>query len=266
MNEFEKHVIRKGERIICWFSCGAASACATKLTLDVFGKDQPVIPVYCDTSKNEHPDNARFIKDCENWFGVPITRITNEKYKSGTVEEVFQKKKFMSGFNGATCTGELKKVPRFEFAKPEDIHVFGFTHDEKSRISSFELRNPEMNLLWILRDHGKTKNQCYHTLLSAGIELPAMYAMGYKNNNCLGCVKATSPSYWQKVKRDFPEVFEIRSKQSREIGCRLVRVDGKRIFLDELPHDRVFPFKNENISCGPDCGASPSQEAIEETL
>ncbi len=61
-----------------------------------------------------------------------------------------------------------------------------------------------------------------------------MYRLGFSNNNCIGCVKATSPVYWNRVRRLFPEVFAARSRLSREIGCRLVRVKGVRMFLDEL--------------------------------
>jgi hypothetical protein len=245
---------KKGDRIICWFSCGAASALATKLTLDEFGADWPVVPVYCNTLTNEHPDNARFMSDCEKWFRVPILRLSNPEYPTGEVEAVFERRKFMAGPTGAVCTGQLKKAPRFGFALPDDIHVFGFTADEEKRIESFETRNSELNLLWVLRDYCLSKQDCYQALMLAKIELPEMYKLGYHNNNCLGCVKATSPSYWAKVRRDFPAVFDRRAVQSRAIGCRLVRVDGKRIFLDELPTDREFPFELENISCGPDCG------------
>jgi hypothetical protein len=80
-----------------------------------------------------------------------------------------------------------------------------------------------------------------------------MYSLGYRNNNCIGCVKATSPAYWAKIKRDFPEVFAKRAAQSREIGCRLTRVKGKRIFLDELPEGDFGRYKTEDISCGPEC-------------
>jgi hypothetical protein len=241
---------RKGERIICWFSCGAASAVATKIALDVFGVDHPVLPVYCDTSKSEHPDNERFISDCERWFNAPVTRIKHPDFS--TVEEVFESKRYMSGIAGACCTAALKKLPRYEFQTKDDIHVFGFTADESKRLKDFELRNFELKLLWILRDHSVTKQDCYVRLQQAGIELPAMYKLGYRNNNCIGCVKATSPGYWSKIREDFPEKFKERAKQSREIGCRLVRVDGKRVFLDELPK-RAFPYKRENLSCGPEC-------------
>lgn len=247
-----KYLPLPGQRIICWFSCGAASAVAAKETLKRFAPSNLVIPVYCDTSRNEHPDNKRFITDCERWLGVSILKIGHPRLL--TVEEVFKEKQYMSGVKGAPCTGQLKKVPRHQFATPDDIHVFGFTSDEKKRVREFEKRNFDLRLLWTLIDAKKSKQDCYKELMKAGIELPAMYRMGYRNNNCLGCVKASSPGYWQKVRRDFPGVFKRRAEQSREIGCRLTRVDGKRIFLDELPIDREFKFKNENISCGPECG------------
>lgn len=36
--------------------------------------------------------------------------------------------------------------------------------------------------------------------------------------------------YWNKIRRDFPEVFERRAKQEREIGHSCI----KGVFLDEL--------------------------------
>lgn len=76
--------------------------------------------------------------------------------------------------------------------------------------------------------------------------------MGLPNANCIGCVKATSPSYWNMIRRLFPDVFEARAKQSREIGCKLVRYKGKRIFLDELPEDAVGG-KIKSWECGIFC-------------
>lgn len=71
-------------------------------------------------------------------------------------------------------------------------------------------------------------------------------------------MKATSPAYWAKVKRDFPEVFAKRATLSREIGCRLTRIKNKRIFLDELPDGNYGRYKTENISCGPECQGKPA--------
>ena len=58
-------------RIICWFSCGAASAVATKLALSMVDKEQELIIAYTEV-KEEHSDNKRFLADCERWFGQKI--------------------------------------------------------------------------------------------------------------------------------------------------------------------------------------------------
>ena len=236
-------------RVVSWFSCGAASAVAAKMALEKFGPGVEV--VYCDTSRNEHPDNARFMADVERWLGVKVTRLSSDKFK--TVEQVFAKQRYMSGPFGAPCTVALKKVPRFKWQRADDVHVFGYTADEGKRIRNFEKNNPDMILSWVLRDGGITKKMCYRVLMKAGIELPAMYLLGYKNNNCLGCVKATSPGYWAKIKTDFPKVYAARVAQSRNIGTRLVEFKGKRIFLDELPEGKYGRYKAEDISCGPEC-------------
>lgn len=66
------------QRIVVWFSCGAASAMAAKLAVEKYG--ERCIVVYCDTSKSEHPDNLRFLADVERWIGKPVLRIRSEKY------------------------------------------------------------------------------------------------------------------------------------------------------------------------------------------
>lgn len=80
-----------------------------------------------------------------------------------------------------------------------------------------------------------------------------MYSLGFRNNNCIGCVKSTSPTYWDRVRRHFPDVFKKRCEQSRAIGCRLVEYHGKRIFLDELPAVITDRRKEKNIECGVIC-------------
>ncbi len=244
-------------RRVVWFSCGAASAVAASLTLK---KDPEARVVYCDTSANEHPDNLRFRRDVEKWIGKEVTIIRSEKY--ATVEEVFEKRKYMSGPKGAICTTELKKIPRFAFQKPDDIHIFGFTADEGRRIENFKERNPELLLEWPLLDAGVTKEDCYEIIRDAGIVLPAMYGLGFKNNNCIGCVKATSPAYWMKVRLLFPKEFQARCRQSRELGVRLARLHGKRVFLDELTLDVLDKAEpEESISCGPECGQIGAEES-----
>jgi hypothetical protein len=245
-------------RVVVWFSCGSASAVAAKLAIEKYGTRACV--VYCDTMQSEHPDNARFFDDVQRWLGREIIRIKSTKYES--VDDVFEKRTYMAGIKGAICTTEMKKIPRFHFQLPDDIHIFGFTYEEQRRIEEFERHNPDIQCDWILRDSCYGKRYCLHILEQAGIALPEMYGLGFANNNCLGCVKATSPGYWQRVRRNFPDVFERRAVRSREIGARLVRINNERKFLDELPPDSELSLwagmeeVMEDLSCGPQCATS----------
>ena len=236
-------------RVVVWFSCGAPSAVCAKLMTEKYGDD--CIVAYCDVSHDEHPDNMRFLRDVERWIGSPVTILRSEKYSD--IDDVFKRTRYMAGIAGARCTTELKKSVRHKFQRPDDVHVFGFTADERARAKQLENNNPELYLEHPLIDSGLTRQDCLETIYRAGIELPAMYRMGYEHNNCRGCVKATSPKYWNKIRRDFPEVFDARAKRSRDIGARLVRYNGERIFLDELPEDSQEDLF-EDLSCGPQCG------------
>lgn len=245
---------RFAHRVCVWFSCGAASAVAAKLALEKYGPRAHV--VYCDTLASEHPDNRRFFVECERWFGRPIEVIRSKKYAS--VDEVFARERYMSGIAGAKCTVEMKKVPREAFQHPSDTHVFGYTVEEQKRADQFEKNNPELAVEWILVDQGVTKVECLRRLKAAGIALPEMYRLGFDHNNCLGCVKSQSPGYWNKIRRLFPDVFDLRVLQSRMLGVKLATItrNGKRerIFLDEIPTDDATP--DDEIDCGPVCQTS----------
>lgn len=226
----------RGGREIVWFSAGAASAVAAKLSLRT---NPTAMPVYCETGA-EHPDNERFIADCEAWFGVPVTRIRSEKYVDTWA--VWEARRYLSGINGAPCTGELKFAPRLDFQLPSDTHAFGYTADKADRARADRLREvyPEMVVKTPLIEAGLTKANVLALVAGAGIALPVMYGLGFHNNNCIPCVKATSPAYWALIRKSFPAEFDRMAKLSRELGVRLVilrREAGKNVrgFIDEIP-------------------------------
>jgi len=241
-------------RVLVWYSDGAASAVAAKMAVKEHGDRVEVVK--CDTTGDEHPDNLRFRAEVEEWIGAEVVLIRSDDYEG--VDDVFERTRYMAGPSGARCTTELKKLVRVRYQRPDDVHVFGYTADEGRRIDRFEANNPELTCWWVLRDRQITKDDTYYLLDRAGITLPAMYSMGYDHNNCLGCVKASAPSYWARIRRDFPETFERRARQSRELGARLVRVDGERVFLDELPDDADVHGYDGHIECGPFCEMEPS--------
>ncbi len=244
--------------IAVWFSCGAASAVAAKRTVEKYGATHD-IRVINTPIKEEDEDNRRFLKDVEEWIGITIELATNPKYPTNSAADVWIDRQYMSGIKGAPCTGQLKKEARYiweEKNKP-DYHVMGFTADERHRHELFIVTELP-NVIPVLIDCGHTKDDCYRIVNDAGIVLPRSYRQGYNNANCKGCVKATSPTYWNHVRVTDPDVFQERSEQSRSIGkngVRLVRYKGKRIFLDELPEDakgrpmKKLPSFDCNVFC-----------------
>lgn len=243
------------ETIAVWFSCGAASAVAAKLAVDVYGQSGMIVRVVNSPVMEEDEDNRRFFKDVEQWIGQPIEIAVNEKYPSCSAVDVWNKRQYMSGRKGAPCTKELKKEARYQWEKinKPDWHILGFTADEQRRHDRFVITEIP-NVIPILIDFRLTKQDCIDYIIEAGIQLPRSYSQGYPNANCKGCVKATSPTYWNHVRKVDPEVFAARAEQSRRIGARLVRHKGKRIFLDELPADAVgAPMKSMNVECGIFC-------------
>jgi len=159
----------------------------------------------------------------------------------------------MSGVKGAPCTVLLKKEARYQFELTHKIdwHVLGFTDDEKARQERF-ISTERENTIPTLIDLNLSKPDCFKIIEKAGIELPKVYKMGYPNANCIGCVKATSPTYWNHVRNNHPEVFDERVEQSERIGCKLVRVKGKRILLKDLKTSD-FGGKMKSYECGIFC-------------
>lgn len=240
--------------IAVWFSCGAASAVAAKLAVEWYGKHNTV-RVINNPIAEEDKDNHRFLKDVEQWLGVDVEFAINKNYPNASCIEVWDKRKFMSGIAGAPCTEELKKRARQQWEEDNspDYHVLGFTLDEQKRHDRFILTE-RPNLLPVLIEAGVTKSDCYLILSQAGIKLPDIYKRGYPNANCIGCVKATSPTYWNLVREQDPDVFQERAEQSRKLGARLARYKGERVFLDELPADaKGRPLKSLDFECGIFC-------------
>lgn len=220
-------------RVLSWYSNGAASAVATKLTI-ASGRD--VTPLICDTGA-EHPDNDRFGAECEVWFGEKITRLKSEKYAD--TWDVWEKTGWLAGINGARCTGELKIEPRLKFQRPGDIHVFGYTADAADIKRAKRLRENyyDLTIETPLIDQGITKAACIAMIERAGLTPPLTYSLGFPNANCMPCVKATSPAYWSLVREHFPELFDRMVKLSRKLDVRLARINDERVFIDEIPAD-----------------------------
>lgn len=248
------------------FSCGSTSAIACALML----KESPDSEIVYADPGGEHPDNLRFLKDCEEkLFKKKITVLRSEKFNS--IFDVFEARRYLAGVGGAPCTTEMKKLPIREYLGDrlyDEKQVFGYDTGEERRIQRFRNNNPLVRLHLPLIDRGLSKSDCLAMLLEFNIELPKMYQLGYHNANCIGCVKAENLSYWSAIRKDFPEIYDWYAKFERQIGRKVDgvsrgaainsrRVKGKRVrvFLDELPED-IKPLRDLEISCGFSCGSA----------
>lgn len=212
---------------VCWISAGVSSFIAGYLAKDV---DRFI---YIDI-ENQHPDSMRFIMDCEKTLGKKIEVLRSEY---GSVQNVVSTFKYINGAYGAKCTDILKKRVRkqweYEHRDFEITYVWGFDCTEKHRADRLENTMIEFHHEFPLIDKGLTKEDAHGILASLGIKRPAMYDLGYKNNNCIGCVKG-GMGYWNKIRVDFPEVFQRMATLEREVGHSCLN----GIYLDELDPDR----------------------------
>jgi hypothetical protein len=230
---------RSAPRIVAQFSCGAASAVATKLAIAQYSATHDVQIVNAFLLE-EHEDNRRFAADCEAWFGRPLTVLRDER-DGASVVRVFKRKQYMMGPRGAPCSLALKRELLNKWAQPGDVMVFGYTAEEADRLEDFRDRNPTRPVIAPLIDAGLTKADCKAMVERAGIVLPLMYRLGYDNANCIGCVKG-GEGYWRAIREDFPEHFEAICLLQDEIGpgswflrYRSGPRKGERFPLRELP-------------------------------
>ena len=230
---------------VCWMSAGVSSFIAGYLareTVDEF--------IYIDIA-DQHPDSLRLIKDCEKALGKPIKILRSSEYDS--VEEAIRAAgviRMVSGF--APCTAWLKKRVRkqweLEHSDYEITYVWGFDLNEKRRAENVADAMSEFNHEFPLIDNNLLKQDCHAMAAKLGIKRPVMYDMGYNNNNCIGCVKG-GMGYWNKIRVDFPEVFESRAKLERDIGASCIN----GCFLDELDPSRGRMSDEIMEDCGIFC-------------
>lgn len=202
--------------------------------------------IYIDI-ENQHPDSMRFIKDCEKALGKSIT-ILQSPYRNK--ENVIKSFRYINGPTGAKCTEVLKKRPRKEWEerhKEFDItYVWGIDIEERNRADRLLESMPHFCHEFPLIEKELSEpdvHGLFERLFS--FSRPRMYDMGYKNNNCIGCVKG-GMGYWNKVRADFPDVFASMSELEREVGHSCIN----GIYLDELAPNRGR-INDEVI---PECG------------
>lgn len=243
-------------RIVCQFSCGAASAVAARLAVAQHGDDCVILNAEI---ANECSDNRRFLADCERWLGRKFVVLRDEKYDAD-INRVFRRVGFIKGRYGAACTTRIKRGLLQKFEQPGDILVLGFTAEEQDRVDDWhEAWGDSRPAVFPLIERGLTKEDCKAMVIRAGIELPLQYRRGYQNANCKTCVKG-GERYFRAVREDFPEEFEelcqsedfiasLHGENARLLRHRSGPLKGKRFALRDLQ-----PGPTDRADAPPECG------------
>ena len=192
-----------------WMSGGVSSAVACYLERETIDKF-----IYIDID-DQHPDTMRFIKDYEKVLGKEI-EILKSPY--GSVENAIRACGHIKVRFFAPCTNWLKKRIRkqweYEHREYEITYVWGFDCDETERAERLKETMFEFQHCFPAIERGLSKADMHAINEELKIKRPFMYDLGYNNNNCIGCVKG-GMGYWNKIRIDFPEIFENRAKMER---------------------------------------------------
>lgn len=226
---------------VCWISAGVSSFVAGYLERDTIDKF-----IYIDI-EDQHSDSIRFIDDCEKVLGKKIERLESP-YKS--VENAIRAAHMIGNANTGfyPCTNWLKKRIRkeweYEHRAYNITYVWGFDCHEERRAKTLVETMFKFGHCFPLIERQLTKQDVHGICTELGVKRPVMYDLGYNNNNCVGCVKG-GMGYWNKIRNDFPEVFESRSKLEREMGSSIL----KECYLDELDPKRGRMSDEIPIDC-----------------
>lgn len=231
---------------ICWLSGGISSMIAGVLH---GGVDKWI---YIDID-DQHPDTHRFIFDFEWEKNLNVIRMKSPYGDVETCVRAFGG--FRNAHNGfAPCTNWLKKRMRKQFELKNDdknlTYIWGFDSHETSRAERIVEANPHADHVFPLIDEGIKKEECHAIFQELfNFDRPMMYTLGYPNNNCVGCVKG-GMGYWNKIRKDFPDVFANRAKLERELGVSMLKDKNGPVFLDELDPARG----RMDMEIFPECG------------
>jgi hypothetical protein len=133
---------------------------------------------------------------------------------------------------------------------PNDLHVYGFTVDEKNpeRVTRFM----DAGGICPLIERNLTHADCRGMIERAGLVLPRRYTQGYGNANCVCCCKG-GEKYMRKSRLDSPldfaEVAEIEASIGPGAYLFRDRRTGERYPLTQLSMDGPV---ERNISA-PEC-------------
>lgn len=205
---------------VVMFSGGLSSWLTARRVRDMHGTDNLRL-VFADT-KMEDPDLYRFIHEAAADVGVELEIIEDGR----NPWEVFHDVRFLGNTRIDPCSRVLKrqllrKWLETEYPDPQSVVIhIGFSWDEEERLTRAKpywkpytveapLCRPPLQAM------GPEALQ--KVLDEAGIEMPRLYRLGFKHNNCGGfCVKAGHANF-RLLLQTMPDRYRWHEEQEQNI-------------------------------------------------
>lgn len=211
--------IKNLNRVIVALSGGIASAWCGEWALREFPKDKVIL--YFNDTKWEHKDLYRFLKDLEKFWKHEITYDSDGR----SVEDVFFDSNAIANDRMPFCSRILKAERLQKFYEHNDLIIFGIGIKEKHRAERIinvyknvsETTGKNVFLRFPLIQNKVTEQEMKSWLKSINIEMPELYKLGFKHNNCSGgCVRATIKQ-WIHLYKVLPEIYSQREQAEENV-------------------------------------------------
>ena len=218
-----KHVVN--------FSGGACSFWAAKRVIDRNGPENVTL-LFADVCM-EDDDLYLFNAEAEEYFGVPITRVSLEM----TPWDVFEKEGMIGNSRAPLCSIRLKRElldawHRKHCLEMDSIIYVGLDWTEGHRLANLRREHPTWRIeAPMMEEPIWDKCRMLDELGKIGIRRPRLYQLGFPHDNCGGfCVKAGQAQF-ALLLRTMPDRYayhEAREERLRErIGDYSVMKDRR---------------------------------------
>jgi 3'-phosphoadenosine 5'-phosphosulfate sulfotransferase (PAPS reductase)/FAD synthetase len=219
--------------VIVALSGGLASGYCAHLALSRHPKEDVVL--YFNDTKWEHPDLYRFLDDLAKAFNHPITRDDDGR----SVDDLCFDMRALPNNRMPFCSRVLKAERLKHFFQNGDTIVFGIGPDEAHRAqriaeSYYEFgkrKGKWAKLLFPLIAERVSKEEILSFYGRMGIDIPLLYKLGFKHNNCSGGCVRSGKKQWLHLLRVLPDIYRMREETENLVSSHL----GKPVtFLKDM--------------------------------
>ncbi|TMR90544.1 hypothetical protein [Nonomuraea basaltis] len=208
-------------RHVIQMSGGIGSFCAAERVRVRYGAENMVL-LFADT-KVEDPTLYQFLHAAAAYLKAPLVTVEDGR----TPFEVFRDVRWIGNSRVAPCTKHLKQKPcrawLEEHCDPADTILYvGIDHSESHR-------TPPITAGWapwrvefpMCEEPHLTREEMFDRCRAADIELPRLYSLGFKHNNCGGCCVRAGKKQWLRTLQEFPERYAEAERQEEELRAEL---------------------------------------------